>query len=115
MQNRRKYLDKCHMDIVYGDCLSFCSFRYALLIINVATCYCWLFVLQSLTSPHIIAELEAFCADDGGLLWKFHTDFDRKLMGGAALRWINTKKSKIIAANAGRQSSNGLVKRTWRT
>ena len=36
-------------------------------------------------------------------------------MGGAALRWIRANDSRIIAANAGRQSSNGLVERTWRT
>ncbi|KAL7525486.1 hypothetical protein ACHAWF_001390, partial [Thalassiosira exigua] len=30
-------------------------------------------------------------------------------------RWINTEGSKVIAANAGHQSSNGLVERTWRS
>ena len=36
-------------------------------------------------------------------------------MGGAALRWIKTNKSKIITANTGHHSSNGLVELTWRT
>jgi hypothetical protein len=45
---------------------------------------------------------------------KFHEDFDQKLIGGAALRFIN-KHSQIIAAPACRQSSNGLVKSMWKT
>lgn len=36
-------------------------------------------------------------------------------MGGKALRWIHDHKSKVIAAPARRQSSNGLVERTWQT
>ena len=34
-------------------------------------------------------------------------------MWGKCLRWINNNKSKIIAAPTKRQSSNGLVERTW--
>ena len=36
-------------------------------------------------------------------------------MGGKTLKWILENKSKVIAAPANRQSSNGLVERTWRT
>ena len=57
---RRKYLDKVHMDIVYGDCLSLGGFRYALILVDVATRYCWIYGLTSLTSTHIISELESF-------------------------------------------------------
>ena len=46
---------------------------------------------------------------------KFHADFDKKIIGGKALKWIRTNGCNIIAAPAGRQSSNGLVERTWRT
>jgi hypothetical protein len=46
---------------------------------------------------------------------EFHSDFDKKLMGGNALRWIQENGSSIIAAPAWRQSSNGLVERTWQT
>ncbi len=45
----------------------------------------------------------------------FHTDFDKKLIGGKALKWIQANKSRVIAAPAGQQSSNGVVERTWRT
>ena len=114
-RRRRKYLDKVHMDIVFGDCLSLGGFRYALILVDVATRYCWIYGLTSLTSNHIISALESFRADANGVPKKFHTDFDTKLIGGQALKWIHLNKSKVIAANAGRQSSNGLAERTWRT
>jgi hypothetical protein len=57
--------------------------------------------------------LKPFVADAGAHPTKFHADFDQKLIGGAALRFIN-KHSKIIAAPACCQSSNGLVESTWR-
>ena len=46
---------------------------------------------------------------------KYHSDFDKKLIGGKTLRWINTTNSKIIAAPAKHQSSNGHTERTWCT
>ena len=45
----------------------------------------------------------------------FHTGFDKKLIGGKALKWIQVNKSRAIAAPTGRQSSNGVVEHTWRT
>ena len=51
----------------------------------------------------------------GCLVHRFHSDFDRKLIGGNALQWILSNSSNIITAPAGRQSSNGLAERTWRT
>jgi hypothetical protein len=71
--------------------------------------------LSSLTSVDIILALESFQATTGHLPKKIHSDFDQKLIGGATLRWIHSNKSKIIAAPAQRQSSNGLVKRAWQT
>jgi hypothetical protein len=46
---------------------------------------------------------------------EFHSDFDRKLIGGQTLRWIQENHGSIKAAPARRQSSNGLVERTWQT
>ena len=115
LRKRRKYLHKVHMDIVFGDYLALEGFQYALVLVDSATRYYLIYGLTSLTSPHIIFALEAFRADAGGLPKKFHSDFDNKLIGSQALRWIMANKSKIIASNAGRQSSNGLVKHTWRT
>lgn len=110
IKKRRKYLDKVHMDIVFGDCMSLGGFRYALLLVDVATRYTWLYGLQSVSSADIIFALEAFKADAGAYPRKFHADFNQKLIGGAALRYIN-KHSKIIAAPARRQSSARLETR----
>jgi hypothetical protein len=54
LTKHRRFLDKCHMDIVYGDCLSLGGYRYALLIVDVATRFCWLFGLTSLCGNDIV-------------------------------------------------------------
>jgi hypothetical protein len=94
--------------------MSLGGFCYALLLVDVATRYTWLYGLQTVSSGDIIFALDAFRADAGAYPKKFHADFDQKLIGGAALCYIN-KHSKIIAAPARRQSSNGLVESTWKT
>ena len=40
---RRKYLDKFHMYIVFGDCVALGVNRCALLLVDVATRYCWVY------------------------------------------------------------------------
>lgn len=115
IKKRRKYLDKVHMDIVFGDCVSLGGFRCALLLVDIATRYTWVYGLSSLTSTSIISALESFQSDAAGLPKKFHTDFDTKVIGGQTLKWIKTNKSRILADPARRQSANGLVERTWRT
>ncbi len=72
------------MDIVFGDCVGLGGFRYALLLVNVATRYRWLYGLTSLTSVHIIHALESFQADAWKLPQKFHANFNEKLIGD---RW----------------------------
>ena len=67
----KKYLDKVHMDIVYGDFVSKLGFRYGLLLIDRATKYIWFYGLKSLSSDNIIAALEQFQADAGGLPTEF--------------------------------------------
>ena len=100
------------MDIVFGDCMVLGGHRYTLLLVRVATRYCWLYGMSSLLSTSIKYALELFKTDVGRLPQRFHSDFDRKLMGGNALRWILSNCSNIIAAPAGRQSSNVLAERT---
>jgi hypothetical protein len=70
--------------------------------------------MQTISSADIIHALETFHSDTGTYPKTFHADFDQKLIGGAALRHIN-KYSRIIAAPARRQSSNGLIEATRKT
>eukprot|EP00956_Cyclotella_meneghiniana_P043606 scaffold278980_cov116-Cyclotella_meneghiniana.AAC.1 len=104
------------MDIVFGDCvaLGLGGYRYALLLVDVATRYTWIYGMQTTSSANMILALETFRADTGAYPKTYHADFDQKLIGGAALRYIN-KHGRIIAAPARRQSSNGLVEVTWKT
>jgi hypothetical protein len=51
----------------------------------------------------------------GGTPKTYHSDFDQKLIAGKARQWILESKSRIIASPAHRQSSNGLVERTWQS
>jgi hypothetical protein len=76
----RKYLDKVHMVIVFGDCLALGGFRYALVLVDVATRYCWVFGMQALTSTEIISCLNSFTSLAGMVPRCFHSDFDQKLI-----------------------------------
>ena len=78
LRKRHKILDKVHMDIVYGDCLLLGGFRYALLLVDVAIRYCWIYGMPPLTSTHIIHAFDTFKSDVGRVPKKFHTDFDKK-------------------------------------
>jgi hypothetical protein len=111
----RKYLDKVHLDIVFGDCLALGGYRYALVLVDVATRYCWVFGMQALTSTEIISALNSFTSLAGMVPKCFHSDFDQKLIGGKARKWILESGSRIIAAPSNRQSSNGLVEHSWQT
>lgn len=111
----KKYLDKVHVDILFGDVVANLGYRYALLLVDRATKYIWIYGLKSLTSGPIIDAFCQFRADAGGLPKQFRCDCDQKLMGGDARRWIYRNHSKILGAPAGRQSSNGLVERAWQT
>ena len=71
--------------------------------------------MLSFSSTSITPSFELFKADAGRLPHRFHSDFDRKLIGRNSLRWILSNGSNIIAAPSGRQSSNRLVECTRRT
>jgi hypothetical protein len=103
------------MDIVFGDCVALGGFRYALVLVDVATRFTWVYGLTSLSSTDIIGALLQFRIAAGAMPKEFHSDFDRKLIGGQTLRWIQENGGSIKAAPARRQSSNGLVERTWQT
>ena len=115
LKKRRRFLDKVHMDIVFGDCVALGGYRYAIIFVDVATRYCWIYGLTSLTSSEIVSAFELLRSDAGGVPRRFHSDFDKKLIGGQALKWILSNNSNIKAAPANRQSSNGLAESTWKT
>ena len=77
------------------------GYRYALLLVDVATRYTWIFGMQTLTSSEIIDALEAFQESAHGTPKTFHCNFDKKLIGGKALKWVCLQKSRIIAVPAG--------------
>ena len=54
------YLDKVHLDIVFEDTTSKLGYRYAILLIDHATKYIWLYGVKSLLSKCIIEALEKF-------------------------------------------------------
>ena len=67
------------------------------------------------SSTYITSALEQFKLDGGRLPQRFHSNFDRKLIGGSALHWILLNSYNIIVAPSRRQSLNVIEKRTWRT
>ena len=44
LKKRQKYLEKFHMDIVFGDCVVLGRNHYALLLFDVETIYFWLYI-----------------------------------------------------------------------
>ena len=63
----------------------------------------------------VVEALEEVEGDAGGLPKCVYTYFDRKLIGGKALRWILSRKFNVVAVPSERQSSNGLVENHWRS
>jgi hypothetical protein len=103
------------MDIASRDCVSVGGFHYALILVDRATCYNWTFGLNTLSSSDIISALRLFRASAGRLARTFYCDCIRKLFGSAVSEYLIDADSKVIAAPAKRQSSNGLVESHWKT
>ena len=114
-RTRYKYLDAVHMDIAFGDCLSVGGFRYALILVDRATRYNWVFGLSSLSSADILSAIRKFRAAAGRLAKCFRCDCDLKLFGSAVSEYLIDNASRVVAAPAKRQSSNGLVESHWKT
>jgi len=111
----RRALERVHLDIVFGDGLGRMGYRYALLLVDRATRFIWVFGLKSLHADAFISAFKQFRAEAGGLAVQFRTDCDAKLLSHAVVDWLRSNGSDIASAPAGRQSSNGLVERHWRT
>jgi hypothetical protein len=115
--DKTKYfdLDVVHMDIAFGDCLSVSGFKYALILVDRATQYNWTFGLKFLSSDCILLTLRLFWASAGALACCFYCNYNTKLFGTAVLEYLIDNQSKVVAAPAKHQSSNGLVESHWKT
>jgi hypothetical protein len=102
------------MDIAFGDCLSVGGYKYALILVDRATRYNWTFGLESLCLDNILGAVRLFCASAGGLARCFYWDCNAKLFGTVISEYLINNESKVIAAPAKRQSSNGLVESHWK-
>ncbi len=109
-----RFLDAVHMDIAFGDCVSVGGYCYALILVNRATRYNWAFGLKTLSSECILAALCLFRAAAGSLACCFYCNCDPKLFGRAISNYRVDNSSKVVAAPAKRQSSNGLVESHWK-
>jgi hypothetical protein len=67
-RQKYNYLDAVHMDIAFGDCLSVGIFWYALILVDCATWYNWVFGLKNLLSDAILAAIRLFHAAAGSLV-----------------------------------------------
>ena len=108
------YLGIVHVDIAFGDCVSTGGFRYSLVFVDCATRYNWVFGLKDLSSSSILAAFRLFRADAGSYARCFRCDCDTKLFGTKIREHLIDNASNIVAAAAGRQSSNGLVESHWK-
>jgi hypothetical protein len=103
------------MDIAFGDCVSVGGFRYALILVDRATRYNWVYGLKDLSVDSILSALRYFKADAGSYARCFRSDCDTKLFGTRIREHLIDNNSNIVATAAGRQSANGLVESHWKT
>ena len=86
-----------------------------MLLVDRATRYNWVYGLKDLSADSILSALCNFKADTGSYACCFRSDCDAKLFGKRIRDHLIDYNSKVIAAPAGRQSSNGLVELHWKT
>ena len=102
-----------HCDILYGSNIAIKGFRYALFLIDKATCFKFVYGLKTLND--VLPIFKRFCADIGTVPKELCTDFDKKLMGAPMQSFMNDKGSIISSVPAGKQRSNGICERSWRS
>ena len=89
--------------------------HFCLLLVDRATCYCWIYALKSLCHENITRAFQQFCVDAGSLPHRLYTDFDNKLIAGPTEQFLCENGCKICASPNSRQDKNGLVERAWQT
>jgi hypothetical protein len=73
-----------------------------------------MFGLKTLSLDCILLALRLFWAAAGSLARCFQCDCDTKLFGTAISKYLIDNDSKIVAAPAKHQLSNGLVESHWK-
>jgi hypothetical protein len=104
-----KYLNVVHVDIAFGDCISVGGYKFALIFVDWATHYNWMFGLKSLQQNDIQAAFFAFRDKAGTLASQFQCNCNEKLFGSVVQSFLHTNNSSIAASLAGCESSNSLV------
>jgi hypothetical protein len=102
------------MDIAFGGCLAIGGYQYALILVDRGTRYNWTFGLKTLSLDCILSALHLFWATAGSLARCFYCDCNTKFFGTAISKYLINNNSKIVAAPAKHQSSNGLVESHWK-
>jgi hypothetical protein len=69
------------MDIIFGDCILVGGFCYALVLVDRATRYNWVYGLKDLSADSILSALRNFKADASSYARCFRSDCDPKLFG----------------------------------
>lgn len=103
-----------HMDIVFGSKTAINGIKYGLFIVDRATRYKTILPLRNLTSD-ILFQLQKFCRSIGFVPHKFIADCDHKLFSLTIQQWLVNNNSSITVAPEGKQPSNGLCQRNWRS
>jgi hypothetical protein len=102
------------MYLPFCGCLSVGGFKYALVLVDRAMRYYWIFGLKSLGSKSILSALRLFRASAGGLARCVYCACDAKPFGTAISAYLIYNDSNVVATPATRQSSNGLVESAWK-
>jgi hypothetical protein len=103
-----------NLDIVFGPEISIGNVHYSLLCVDHFSCMTYMYPLQNLTSD-IQKQLESFFAYLGMVPKQIILDFDLKLVGGRACRYLNSLLVHVNAAPSHCQDKNGLAEHHWQT
>jgi len=109
-----KFGEVIHLDIVFGPEISIGNVHYGLLCVDRFSRMTYVYPLQNLTED-IQKQLESFFAHLGMVPKRIISDFDLKLVGGRARRYLNSLLVHVNAAPSYRQDKNGLAERHWQT
>ena len=108
------FLNVVDVDIAFGDCIAPGGFCYALISMDCATRYNWVFGLKDLSSNSILLAFCLFQGDADLYAWYFWSDCNTKLFSTKICKFLLESNSNIVAAVASWQSANGCVESHWK-